>query len=122
MYHNFLIHSYTDGHLGCFHVLTIVNSAAMNIGGTCVFLNYDFPGYIPSSGNAGLYGRFIPCFFQETPYCFPQWLYQFIFPSTMQEDSLFSTSSSAFIVYRFFDDGHFDWCEVIPHCSLVCIL
>ena len=24
---------------------------------------------------------------------------------------------SAFIVYRFFDDGHSDWCEVIPHCS-----
>ena len=23
-----------------------------------------------------------------------------------------------FIVYRFFDDGHSDWCEVIPHCGL----
>ena len=31
----------------------------------------------------------------------------------------FSTSSPAFIVYRFFDDGHSDWCEVIPH--LICI-
>jgi len=27
MYYNFLIHSSVDGHLGCFHVLTIVNSA-----------------------------------------------------------------------------------------------
>ena len=27
MYHNFLIHSSADGHLGCFHVLPIVNSA-----------------------------------------------------------------------------------------------
>ena len=30
MYHNFLIHLSANGHLGCFHVLPIVNSAEMN--------------------------------------------------------------------------------------------
>ena len=32
MYHSFLIHSSADGHLGCSHVLPMINKAAMNIG------------------------------------------------------------------------------------------
>ena len=32
MYHSFLIHSSADGHLGCFHVLAIINSAAIEKG------------------------------------------------------------------------------------------
>ena len=35
----------------------------------------------------------------------------------MQEGSLFSIASPAFIVCRFFDDGLADWCEVVSHCS-----
>ena len=39
----------------------------------------------------------------------------------MQEGFLFSTPSPAFVVCRFSDDAHSDWCEVIPHCILICI-
>ena len=38
-------------------------------------------------------------------------------PTNSARTFLFSTPSPAFIVCRFFDDGHSDWCEVTPHCS-----
>ena len=65
MYHNFLIHSSVDGHLGCFHVLAIVNSAAMN-NGIHVFLSILVSsGYMPRSGIAGSYGGVIPRFLRN---------------------------------------------------------
>ena len=117
MYHSLFIHSYVDGHLGCFHVLAIVNSAAMNNGIHVSLSILVSSGYMPRSGIAGSYGGFIPSFFKESPYHLPQWLYQFTFSPTVQELSLFSTPSPAFIVCRLFDDGHSDWCELISHCN-----
>ena len=55
MYHIFFIHSSVDGHLGCFPVLAIVNSAAMNIGVRVSFWIMVFSGYMPRSGIAGSY-------------------------------------------------------------------
>ena len=62
MYHSFFIHSSADGHLGCFHALAIVNSAAMNTGVHVSFSILVSSGYMPRSGIAGSYGGFIPSF------------------------------------------------------------
>ena len=50
MYHNFFIHSSVDGHLGCFHDLAIVNSAAMNVRAHVFFQIIVFSGCMPRSG------------------------------------------------------------------------
>ena len=55
IYNSFLIHSFIDGHLGCFQYLAIVNCAAMNIGVHRFFWIgvSGLLGYNPSSGIAG---------------------------------------------------------------------
>ena len=62
MYRSFFIHSSVDGHIGCVHVLAIVNSAAVNIGVHVSFSVWVSSGYMPSSGIAGSYGGFSPTF------------------------------------------------------------
>ena len=63
MYHSFLIHSSADGHLGCFHVLAMINSAAMNIGVHVYLSDLVSSVCIPRSGIAGSYGSSISSFF-----------------------------------------------------------
>ena len=53
----FFVHSSVDEHLGCLHILTIVNSAAMNIGVHVSFQVGVFSGYMPRSGIARSYGN-----------------------------------------------------------------
>ena len=56
------IHSSVDGHLGCFHVLLIVNSAAVTNGIHVSLSVLVSSGYMPRSGIAESYGGFIPSF------------------------------------------------------------
>ena len=55
VYHSFLIHLSADGHLGCFHVLAIINSVAMNIGVHVSLSDLVSSVCMPRSGNLGVY-------------------------------------------------------------------
>ena len=56
------IHSFVDGHLGCFHVLAIVNSAAMNNGIHVSLSILVSSVYMPRSGVAGSCGGLVLVF------------------------------------------------------------
>ena len=64
MYHSFLIHSSADGHLGCFNVLAIINSAAVNIGVHVSLSDLVSLVYMARSGISGSYGQ--SCLFAST--------------------------------------------------------
>ena len=59
------MHSSADGYLDCFHVLAIVNSAAMNNGIHMSLSILVSSGHMPMSGIAGSYGGFIPSFLKN---------------------------------------------------------
>ena len=65
MYHNFLIHSSADGHLGYLHVLASVNSSAMNIGVHMSLSILVSMVYMPSSGIARLSGSSVFSFLRN---------------------------------------------------------
>ena len=102
MCHNFFIHSSVDGHLGCFQVLPILDSAAMN-NGIHVFFNFGSSGYMPKSGNAGPYSGFSPSCLRNLHTIFHS---GYINLHSHQQCSLFSIPSPALTVCRLFDDGH----------------
>ena len=65
MYHSFLIHSSAYGHLDCFHVLAIINSALMNTGVHVSLSDLVSSVCMPRSGMAGSYGSSISSFLRN---------------------------------------------------------
>ena len=65
LYHIFFIHSSADGHLGCFHILATVNSAAMNIEVHVSFQVRVFFEYMPGIKTTGSYGNSISSFLRN---------------------------------------------------------
>ena len=71
MYHSFFIHLSADGHLGCFHVLAVINSAAINIGVHVSLSDLVSLVYMPRSGIAGGHMAVLFPVFKESPHCSP---------------------------------------------------
>ena len=110
----FLIHSSVSGRLDCFHILAVVNSAAIDVGLKYLFLlvfSFSSVKYPELLDHVVVIFEF----FDESAYCFRQWLHQFTFLPAVDEDSLFSTSSPALVISCLFDNSHPKKCEVISH-------
>ena len=116
IYLSFLIYSSADRHLGCFHVLAILNCAAVNIGMHISLSILVSSVCMRSSGIAGSYGSSISSFLKIST-LFSIVAVLVCIPTNSVRGFPFLKRSQAFMVCGLFDDSHSDWHEMVPHCG-----
>ena len=107
MYHICLIHSSVNGHLVCFHVLAIMNSASINIWGACIFFNESLVLGV------GLLNHMVILFLASwgTSIMFSLLVISIYIPTNSVGGFSFLHTLSS--ICKLFNDGHSDGCEVV---------